>query len=59
MLRQIAKCLIALCCAMSVMPAAAQFNLKKAAGSLQKVAQAATLSDEQMTQYVKEYMSVH
>lgn len=56
MLRQIAKCLIALCCAMSVMPAAAQFNLKKAAGSLQKVAQAATLSDEQMTQYVKEYI---
>lgn len=38
------------------MPAAAQFNLKKAAGSLQKVAQAATLSDEQMTQYVKEYI---
>lgn len=38
------------------MPATAQFNLKKAAGSLQKVAQAATLSDEQMTQYVKEYI---
>lgn len=37
-------------------PAEAQFNLKKAAGSLGKVAKAATLSDDDMVQYVKEYI---
>lgn len=37
-------------------PAEAQFNIKKAAGSLGKVAKAATLSDEDMVQYVKEYI---
>ncbi len=36
--------------------AEAQFNIKKAAGSLGKVAKAATLSDEDMVQYVKEYI---
>ena len=36
--------------------ASAQFNLKKAAGSLTKAAQAATLTDDQMVAYVKEYI---
>ena len=36
--------------------APAQFNLKKAAGSLTKAAQAATLTDDQMVAYVKEYI---
>lgn len=35
-------------------PAAAQFNLNKALGGAKKVAQALTLSDEQMAEYVKE-----
>ena len=38
------------------MPAAAQFNLKKAIGGAAKATQAATLTDEQMTSYVKEYI---
>lgn len=45
-----------LACALCVEPAAAQFNLKKAIGSAAKAAQAATLTDEQMTGYVKEYI---
>ena len=36
--------------------ASAQFILKKAAGSLTKAAQAATLTDDQMVAYVKEYI---
>ena len=36
--------------------ASAQYNLKKAAGSLTKAAQAATLTDDQMVAYVKEYI---
>ena len=36
--------------------ASAQLNLKKAASGLSKVAQAATLTDAQMTEYVKEYI---
>lgn len=39
-----------------MMPAQAQFNLKKAAGGLAKAAQAVTLTDGQMVQYVKEYI---
>ncbi len=34
----------------------AQFNLKRAVGSAVKVAQAATLTDKQMTEYVEEYI---
>ncbi len=34
----------------------AQFNLKKAAGGLAKAAKAATLTDDDMVQYVKEYI---
>ena len=36
--------------------ASAQFNLKKGAQALGKAAQAVTLTDEQMTAYVKEYI---
>ena len=43
-------------CLACAMPANAQFNLKKATGGLKKVAQAATLTDEQMVAYVKEYI---
>lgn len=42
--------------ALLVEPAAAQFNLKKALGGAAKVAQAATLTDDQMAAYVKEYI---
>lgn len=41
---------------MTIMPVQAQFNLKKAAGGLGKAAKALTLTDEQMVQYVKEYI---
>lgn len=38
------------------MPAMAQFNLKKAIGSAAKATKAITLTDEQMAEYVKEYI---
>ncbi len=38
----------------SAMPAAAQFNLKKAISGAAKAAQAVTLTDKQMAEYVKE-----
>lgn len=41
---------------LAAVPAQAQFNLKKAAGGLAKAAKAATLSDDDMVQYVKEYI---
>lgn len=41
---------------MAMVPVHAQFNLKKAAGGLGKVAKAVTLTDDQMVQYVKEYI---
>ena len=50
------KCAAAVFCAALAMPAMAQFNLKKAINGATKVAQAATLTDEQMAQYVKEYI---
>ncbi len=56
MFKNLTKCLIALMCLACAMPANAQFNLKKATGGLKKVAQAATLTDEQMVAYVKEYI---
>lgn len=40
--------------ALTVTPAAAQFNLKKAVGAAAKTVQAATLTDKQMAEYVKE-----
>lgn len=41
-------------CACVAMPAAAQFNLKKAVSAVEKGAQALTLTDEQMAAYVKQ-----
>lgn len=50
------KCAVAVFCAALATPAMAQFNLKKAINGATKVAQAATLTDEQMAQDVKEYI---
>ncbi len=50
------KILATVICLCMTMPAMAQFNLKKAANALKKTAQAVTLTDEQMTEYVKEYI---
>lgn len=47
--------LLLLCLAVGV-PAMAQFNLKKALSGAAKAAKAITLTDEQMTEYVKEYI---
>ncbi len=47
---------VILACMTVSMPAMAQFNLKKAVSGAAKVTQAATLSDEQMARYVKEYI---
>lgn len=43
-----------LLCLLVAMPAAAQFNLKKAVKAVEKGAKALTLTDEQMAAYVKE-----
>lgn len=45
---------VALCVGAAVMPMQAQFNIKKAVGSVAKGVQAATLTDAQMAEYVKE-----
>ncbi|MCM1108426.1 MAG: M48 family metallopeptidase [Clostridium sp.] len=50
------KCAAVILGAALTTPAMAQFNLKKALGGAAKVAQAATLTDAQMAQYVKEYI---
>ena len=54
--RTIIKCALAACCMAFVVPATAQFNLKKALGGAAKVTQAISLTDEQMAGYVKEYI---
>jgi len=56
MFKNLMKSILIMLCLIVAMPASAQFNLKKAAGSLKKVAQAVTLTDEQMVEYVKEYI---
>ncbi len=43
-------------CSLLAVPSMAQFNLKKAISGATKVAQAVTLTDEQMSGYVKEYI---
>ncbi len=48
--------IVVLACMAISMPAMAQFNLKKAVSGAAKVTQAVTLSDEQMANYVKEYI---
>ncbi|MCM1313317.1 MAG: M48 family metallopeptidase [Bacteroides sp.] len=50
------KCAVALCCMALTTPAMAQINLTKAIGGAAKVAKAVTLTDEQMANYVKEYI---
>lgn len=50
------KWAVVVLCALFANPAAAQFNLKKALGGAAKAAQAVTLTDAQMTAYVKEYI---
>lgn len=44
------------CCLVLTVPALAQFNLKKAVSGAAKAVKAVTLTDEQMTEYVKEYI---
>lgn len=56
MKRLIVKSAVALFCTVAAVPAAAQFNFKKAIGGAQKAVQAATLTDAQMAAYVKEYI---
>lgn len=43
-------------CAVVSIPMMAQFNLKKAVSGAAKMVKAATLTDEQMIEYVKEYI---
>ncbi len=50
------RCAVALCCMTMSTPTMAQINLKKAIGGAAKVAKAVTLTDEQMAEYVKEYI---
>lgn len=52
----IAKSIVALCLATFAMPAMAQFKLSKAIQGAGKAVQAATLTDDQMRAYVKEYI---
>lgn len=50
------KTALVLLLGLMAMPAMAQFNLKKAVSGVTKAAKAVTLTDEQMTEYVKEYI---
>ena len=50
------KVILLLVCAVVTVPSMAQFNLKKAISGATKVVSAATLTDEQMTEYVAEYI---
>lgn len=56
MKKTLGKVAIMLLCMAGVTPAMAQFNLKKAVSGAVKAAKAITLTDEQMTEYVKEYI---
>ena len=56
MKKALLKVAVMLLCLAGVTPAMAQFNLKKAVGGAVKAAKAVTLTDEQMTEYVKEYI---
>lgn len=50
------KVIVLFVCAVVSIPTMAQFNLKKAVSGAAKMAKAVTLTDEQMTEYVKEYI---
>lgn len=56
MKRFLIKIAAVLTCTVFTIPVMAQFDLKKAVGGASKVVQAATLTDQQMAQYVKEYI---
>ena len=56
MKKTIWRILFVLICMSGTLPAMAQFNLKKAINSAAKTVQAVTLTDEQMAEYVKEYI---
>lgn len=51
------KAALLLLCLVEVVPAMAQFDLKKAVSGAAKVTKAVTLTDEQMADYVKEYIN--
>lgn len=53
MKKALLKVTVMLLCLAGVTPAMAQFNLKKAVGGAVKAAKAVTLTDEQMTEYVR------
>ena len=55
-MNRLVKIISLACCIACSMPVMAQFNLKKAVGAATKAAQAVTLTDAQMTAYVKEYI---
>jgi len=55
-MKNMKKWMIALLMLGCTLPAAAQFNLRRAIGSATKVVSAATLTDDQMAAYVKEYI---
>lgn len=50
------KVMLLALCGSAATPAMAQFNLKKAISGAAKTVKAATLTDEQMAEYVKEYI---
>ena len=50
------KWAVMLWCLVGTAPATAQLNVKKVLGGAAKAAKAVTLTDEQMTEYVKEYI---
>lgn len=54
--KSIFRTLCMFCCLVLTVPALAQFNLKKAVSGAAKAVKAVTLTDEQMTEYVKEYI---
>ena len=56
MKKTLMKLAVVLLCMTCSVPAMAQFNLKKAVGGAVKAAKAVTLTDEQMREYVKEYV---
>ena len=56
MKKTVLRVAITLLCMAGITPAMAQFNLKKAVGGAVKAAKAVTLTDEQMAEYVKEYI---
>ena len=55
--QKVMKAVFLLVCLVLAVPSMAQFNLKKAISGATKMAKAVTLTDEQMTEYVKEYIA--